>query len=388
MAIQSRGTQSLKQGRLFYIDNLRIVLTALVILHHMAITYGAPGMWYYNEVGMTSDISAMLMTLFLAINQSFFMGFFFMVSSYFSPGSFDRHGARPYVSDRLKRLGIPLLFYIIVISPLLRYVLALTRDFDVNFVEFIPGYIESLSGIDVGPMWFVETLLFFSLLYVLWRLMFRPTPTPQQNGSRAPSNTAIALFGVTLGVVTFVVRIWLPVGWQFLLLKLQFPHFTQYIAMFVIGLIAYQRGWLAGLTEAQGKVWRWVVVALIMLFPVIFVLGGALEGNLGPFMGGLHWQSFVYSLWEQLMCMAMVVTLVVWFRKRFNNQSTIVRALSSGAYAAYVIQAPVIVLLALALRGVQLDLALKFVLFAPVAVALSFLVGYLIKKLPFARNIL
>ncbi len=388
MAIQSRDTQSLKQGRLFYIDNLRIVLTALVILHHMAITYGAPGMWYYNEVGMTSDISAMLMTLFLAINQSFFMGFFFMVSSYFSPGSFDRHGAGPYVSDRLKRLGIPLLFYIIVISPLLRYVLALARGFDVNFVEFIPGYIASLSGIDVGPMWFVETLLFFSLLYVLWRLMFRPTPTPQQNGSRAPSNTAIALFGVTLGVITFVVRIWLPVGWQFPLLKLQFPHFTQYIAMFVIGLIAYQRGWLAGLTETQGKVWRWVVVALLMLFPVIFVLGGALEGNLGPFMGGLHWQSFVYSLGEQLMCMAIVVTLVVWFRKRFNNQSTLARALSSGAYAAYVIPATVTVLLALALRGIQLALALKFVLSAPVAVALTFLVGYLIKKLPLARNIL
>ncbi len=388
MAIQSRDTQSLKQGRLLYIDNLRIVLIALVILHHMAITYGAHGSWYYKEVGTMSDISTILMTLFLAINQSFFMGFFFMVSSYFSPGSFDRQGAGPYVRDRLKRLGIPLLFYILVIGPLLVYVLARTSGFDGSFLVFIPEIVERLPSIDFGPMWFVETLLFFSLLYVLWRLMFRPTPIPRHSESRAPSNTTIALFGIALGLVTFVVRIWLPVGWVFPPLNLQLPHFAQYIAMFVIGLIAYQRGWFAGLTEAQGKVWRWVVVALIMLFPVIFVLGGALEGNLEAYLGGLHWQSFAYSLWEQIMCMAMVVTLVVWFRKRFNNQSTLGRALSSGAYATYVIQAPVIVLLALALRGVQLDLALKFVLFAPVAVALSFLVGYLIKKLPFARNIL
>ncbi|MFC2052421.1 acyltransferase family protein [Chloroflexota bacterium] len=369
-------------------DNLRIVLTALVILHHLAIQYGAPGITYYIEEGPMSDISVILMTLFLAINQSFFMGFFFMVSSYFSPGSFDRHGAGPYVGDRLRRLGIPLLFYIIVISPLLNYVLILSRGFEGNFLEFIPRFIERLPGLDVGPLWFVAALLFFSLLYVLWRLIFQPTPNPRHGESRAPGNASIAIFAVALGLVTFVVRIWFPVGWEFMLLHWQFSHFAQYIAMFIIGLIAYQRGWFAGLTDAQGKVWRWVILALILLFPVLFVLGGALKGNLELIMGGLHWQSFAYSLWEQFMCVAMVVTLVVWFRKRFNNQNTIGKALSSGAYTTYVIHMPVIVLLALALRGIQLDMAIKFILVAPFAIALSFLVGYLIKKLPFARSIL
>jgi len=93
-------------------------------------------------------------------------------------------------------------------------------------------------------------------------------------------------------------------------------------------------------------------------------------------------------MWEQLMCLAMVVTLVTWFRKRFNNQNIIGRALSSGAYATYVFHIAVIVLLALALHGVQIDMALKFLLVAPFAITLSFLVGYLIKKLPIARNIL
>ncbi|MFC2020588.1 acyltransferase family protein [Chloroflexota bacterium] len=388
MAFQSRDTQPLKQGRLLYIDNLRIVLTALVILHHLAIQYGAPGITYYVEEGPMSDISAILMTLFLAINQSFFMGFFFMVSSYFSPGSFDRQGAGPYVRDRLKRLGIPLLFYILIISPLLHYVLTLSRGFDGNFLEFIPAFIESLPGIDVGPLWFVAALLFFSLIYVLWRLIFRSTYIAHDGESRALSNASIIIFAVALGLATFFVRIWFPVGWEFMLLHWQFSHFTQYIAMFVIGLIAYKRGWFAGLTESQGKVWRWVILALILVFPVLFVLGGALEGKLEPIMGGFHWQSFAYSLWEQFMCVAMVVTLVVWFRKRFNNQNTLGKALSSGAYATYVIHAPVIVLLALALRGIQLDMALKFVIVAPFAVGLSFLAGYLIKKLPLARSIL
>ena len=210
MAVQSQDTQPLKQSRLLYIDNLRIVLTALVVLHHLAIQYGGPGITYYKEVGSMSDISTLLMTLLLAINQSFFMGFFFMVSSYFSPGSYDRHGAGPYVGERLKRLGIPLLFYIIVISPLLHYVLALSRGFEGNIVEFIPRFIESLPGIDVGPLWFVAALLFFSLLYVLWRIIFRPTPLAHGGESRAPGNWSLVIFAAGLGVVTFVVRICFP----------------------------------------------------------------------------------------------------------------------------------------------------------------------------------
>ena len=54
---------------------MRIVLTALVILHHVALVYGGSGGWYWREQpGASSPILAM----FNAINQAFFMGFFFL----------------------------------------------------------------------------------------------------------------------------------------------------------------------------------------------------------------------------------------------------------------------------------------------------------------------
>jgi peptidoglycan/LPS O-acetylase OafA/YrhL len=31
--------------KIYYIDNLRVLLTALVVLHHSFVTYGAPGGW-------------------------------------------------------------------------------------------------------------------------------------------------------------------------------------------------------------------------------------------------------------------------------------------------------------------------------------------------------
>ena len=64
------------------------------------------------------------------------------------------------------------------------------------------------------------------------------------------------------------------------------------------------------------------------------------------------------------------------------------RTLSADAYATYVFFAPLIVLLALALSGVHWEMGIKFLLVGPVAVALCFLVGHLVRKLPLARDIL
>ena len=113
-----------------------------------------------------------------------------------------------------------------------------------------------------------------------------------------------------------------------------------------------------------------------------------MEGDLAPLMGGVHWQSLAYSVWEQFMCVAMVISLLVWFRNRLNRQGRLARAMSAAAYAAYVLFAPLIVLLALVLSGIRLNMVLKFVLVSPVAVILCFAVGYYVRKLPFARGIL
>jgi glucan biosynthesis protein C len=374
--------------RLLYIDNLRTLLTILVILGHLAIGYGGPGDWYYNEEGELGTAAAIVMTLLIAISQSFFMGLFFMISGYFSPASFDRRGARPYLRDRLKRLGIPLLFYTVVSQPLLVYALRVHHGLQEAFWRFPTLFSEYLNSLGVGPLWFVETLLIFSFIYALWRLLTKPAPAPSQSDGQAPGNAAIALFGVALGLASFVVRIWVPVGWWFEPLHLQLAHFPQYIALFMVGIVAYRRNWLAGISDAQGRIWLWIALVLIALFPVVLVAGGALEGDLTPGLGGLHWQSLFYCVWEQLMCMAMVVTLLVWFRNRFDQQGRVARAMSAAAYAVYVFHAPVIVLLALAVSGMRLDLALKFVLVAPVAVCLCFLVGHYVRKLPLARSIL
>ena len=40
----------MEKARLFFIDNLRILLIALVAMMHLSITYGGVGSWYYRNV--------------------------------------------------------------------------------------------------------------------------------------------------------------------------------------------------------------------------------------------------------------------------------------------------------------------------------------------------
>ena len=46
MAAEARSSIG---SRLLFVDNIRVFLTILVILHHLMITYAGTGRWYYNE---------------------------------------------------------------------------------------------------------------------------------------------------------------------------------------------------------------------------------------------------------------------------------------------------------------------------------------------------
>ena len=89
------------------IDALRASLTLLVLFHHSAVTYGAMGSWFYQEIEPSHAPSSLILTLFAAYNQAFFMGLFFLIAGSLTPGAIARHGAAQYLRERLIRLGAP-----------------------------------------------------------------------------------------------------------------------------------------------------------------------------------------------------------------------------------------------------------------------------------------
>ena len=59
--------------------------------------------------------------MFVASNQSFFMGLLFFVSTFFANTSYENKGAKAFLGSRVQRLGIPLLLFFFILSPLTIY---------------------------------------------------------------------------------------------------------------------------------------------------------------------------------------------------------------------------------------------------------------------------
>jgi hypothetical protein len=368
-----------KAGRLLYVDNIRVFLTVLVILHHLMIIYSGNGSWIYNE-NLQDAVTSTVGRWFCSVNQSFFMGLFLFISAYFVPASYDRKGPGRFLVDRLIRLGIPLVIYGWMIRPLWIYN---TWSFSNPFWTWYRGeYFRVYGYIGGGPLWFIEVLLIFACFYALYRA-FKPQPVEEIPAARFPRDRAIVLFAFLLGIVSFVVRIWFPQNSSIAELNLQLANFPQYIALFVLGLMAYPRNWLVTLPERTAHRWMLVVVVLSAL-PLLVGFERNPQAGRGPEL----MFSLISAWWEAFMCVGMCIAVVSLFRRYANQQGQFAGWSSRNAYTAYLIHEPVITSMAMAIAGLALYPLIKFALMGLVSVPLIFLSSALILKIPYTDRVL
>ncbi|GAB3893285.1 acyltransferase [Larkinella knui] len=369
------------QPKIHYLDYIKILLTVLVILHHVCITYGAPGGWYFRQP--TTQLAARFgLTLVVATNQSFFMGLFFLLSAYFVEPAYQRKGAPWFVMDRLKRLGIPLVFYSLILSPIMNFlVYRYGQHKRATFWQFLMGYD---NWIDPGVLWFVAALLVFTLIYVVLRQR-----SPLQYAINLPSMRGILLFAIAVGLISFLVRLVFPVGWTIPGLGFQLAYFPQYIALFAVGVLARQNEWLDQLTLRQGKRFGWLALALVGIgFPLLFIVTTTLQLPIGNFNGGWNGQSLLLCLWEQLVGIPICVALLSYSKYHWNGSNPFLNKLTRSAYSTYIFHPLVIIGLSLLVADLPFDPLLKLTLVAPLAVIGSFIIGRLALKVPGASTIL
>jgi Acyltransferase family len=374
-------SQMTKQ-KVIFIDHIKVLLTILVVLHHAAITYGGPGGWYYREPN-SSLPESILLTVFASVNQSFFMGLFFFLSALFIPGSLSTKGTGRFLIDRLKRLGIPLVFYSIVLSPVINYIAeGYGYHIQSSFMEYMSGYHH---WIDFGVLWFVAALLLFTLSYLLFRQFNMSLPALES----APADRTIFLIALLLGVISFLVRIEFPVGWTWWLFGFQFGHFSQYIAAFCFGLIAAENNWLNQLATRRSSFWLTIVLLLIFAgFPFMYFMKEITGSPMNSFSGGFHWQSFMVAIWEQLTGFSMSMFLLCFGQSLWNQSTSFLKPLSRSAFAAYIIHPVILVSLAVLAGSWTADPGLKLLVIGPSAVVVTFLIAFGLTRSPVIRQII
>lgn len=381
--------------RLFFVDNLRAALVILVVLHHVSLVYGASlEGYYYVEPPFGEPLDFLALLVFALVNQAWFMGAFFLLAGYFTPGSFDRKGPSSFLKERLIRLGIPLVVFVFVLSPIsfIGYYLmpagltGITQPLTwQSFWQAYPNFIG------LGPLWFVAMLLVFSFGYAAWRTLAKDRLSFALSRSSLPSYIGIGIFILALALASYLLRMIIPLGET----VLQFPtlaYLPQYLSFFVLGIIASRHDWFRILPRSMG-VAGFAIAALagVFLFPLAFsgrLFSLELTAALDNAMGNGHWQSAVYALWDSAFAVGMCLGLITLFRRFFDGHGRLGRFLSQHSYAVYVIHIPIVVFLTYALRGIDLASLLKFALASLITVPICFAIAYVIRKIPLVSRIL
>jgi peptidoglycan/LPS O-acetylase OafA/YrhL len=370
--------------RELYVDSLRSVMTALVILHHTAITYGAPGGWFYNELKPSGSASSLLLTLFVATNQAYFMGFFFLLAGYFTPASLERKGYGRFIGERFLRLGVPLLAFGLVLGPLTAALVTSARGH--GFWPTIVALWHRKQFIN-GPLWFAQALLIFSVAYCAWRAVAgMPLAQSARMASAVPAARWWLISALGVGVAALAIRQVVPVGVN--VFGLQLGYFAGYIFLFALGIAAWRHDWLRQLEWRHARAW---IIGLLIAWPAMpasIVLASAIYGpGKANFAGGLSWPAIVYALWEPFVAWGLIAAWLLVFRATMNRRSALWTWLNRRAYAVYIIHPPVLVGISLLLHAWSASALIKFGVTGALACAACWLASDPLVRLKGVRSI-
>jgi len=357
------------------IDALRAAVTLLLVFHHSAITYGAIGGWYYKEIAPSISLSGVLLILFCTVNQAWFMGLFFLLSGYFTPPAFDRHGAAGFVRERVIRLGIPLLVYFLLLYPLTE-ALAQTAKGRSFISVFVYQWMH--ARFEPGPLWFAEALLIFAAVWLVWRLLRKSAPAADR--TLFPSNAALLGAVLLTGLAAFLLRLVWPVGVNVGFLQL--GYFASYIALFAAGCAAASGKWLERIPAPSKRLWLKVAWIACPILPLAGLVDLHFHVFPGPSEGGLNPQAVLYAFWEPFVALGFILGLLAFFQRHFAVLNRFWASLARRAFLIYIIHPPVLVGVAIAWRDVAAPALLKFLLTGSVACALCYLVAGVLLRVP------
>lgn len=369
-----------------WIDHLRTAAIVLVVNMHACVTYSHVGDWYMMADPEPSMGAKVPFIVWQGMLQSFFMGLLFFVSAYFAAGSLARRGPGGFARERLVRLGLPALFYMLVIHP---FILLALNPWKHDFGppgKFYGNYILSgrFAG-SSGPLWFAVALLLFCLVLAAWNSVLGLSRSTSQ--AKPPSGKLLAAFALALGFGSFAVRLIQPIGTN--ILNLQLCFFVQYIAWFIAGLHAARHGWLVPLAlsrTARGAGWLALVGGPLALLGLLFF--GAQKAGPEIFFGGTHWQAFALAMWEQLTGLGLALGALALFARRFDRDSRLLRWMAERSFAVYVLHAPVLVGLAMLFRALPYHLYGLVVLLTATGLIVTYALADVARRIPGLRAIL
>ncbi|MFF7892683.1 acyltransferase family protein [Streptomyces sp. NPDC007907] len=168
-------SQAASPGRRPELDAIRMLVVIGLIFFHSALVFATEGDFY-----VTNSETTEVVTVIAGFGVVWAMPLLFQISGLGARHSLQRRGEGRFVTERLLRLGVPLLVATVLLNPLPQWLRQRASDpgYDESYLAFLPRFFDVHVELDefpflvqgryfeTGHLWFVVLLLTFSLMLV------------------------------------------------------------------------------------------------------------------------------------------------------------------------------------------------------------------------------
>ena len=374
-------------NRLYFIDYTRSFIVELAVVVHSAVAYLSfvPYKWIVVDTatGPLCDYVVLLVEFFA-------MPVLFFISGYLTPPSLAKNGPARFARSRLYRLGIPFIFGLCFMCPVMTYVRDLAKGkamagyFSYWLLEYFHGKMYT------GLLWFLSNLLIITLIYCCAcaaspRLKAYLQAPPDGGRSRLLRPSGLLAMAMVIGLCVFSVNLlvpdsyWVKIG-QKGILNFQLTRLPAYAGFFLFGIAACRADWrFMKEPDSMSALSGWGAGALICSVSYIALLQAFHET-----METSVALRFVIGLLRAVGPLCITILLLGVFKTWCSAPARWKDMLAANAYGVYVGHVPFVVVLQYWLMDSELTAPAKFAVVAGLSLPLSLALShFVIRRLPF-----
>ncbi|MCB0382168.1 MAG: acyltransferase family protein [Psychroserpens sp.] len=358
-----------KTERLHALDSLRAIMMMLGLVLHSVITYVGGEPYASWPIRDPNNYNTNLEVISSTIHV-FRMPIFMVVAGFFAALLFYERGSKKMFKNRMNRILLPFLVFVVVLFPFVRGGMRYTlKVFEGNINAFSEVAAMFASFSDFIPartmhLWFLYYLIMFSLGSYMLGLLFQKLPKISQYINKVfyyifekPILRLIVFSGITLVLLLLMDRSWVATSTSFV------PDFNTFIFYFFF----YMFGWLLFKSKSllgSFKQYDWA-------FTII-----ALAGYIWYFFIGYDFlDPFLIKVIKATCCWLLIFGVTGLFIRYGSNHSARMRYVSDSSYWVYLLHLPLTIIIPALIADWNISGTLKF-LFVTSSTAVICFVSY------------
>ena len=340
-----------KGARIRWLDNLRTVAIALVVLYHVGGVYEGAGMWasfwivddpatlsWVGIVGIIFDVMVMPIVFF--------------VSGYLTPLSLAERTGWEFVKGKFKRLMIPWVIAVLSLIPLYKAIFLYSRGLP---QESWTTYFHVTNPNSMNWLWFLPLLFYFNLIYLLLsklKINFKKISLVWAVvGTFLISLVSQMLLGEWLGF-----RSWTLTP----LIDFENERVLMYLIIFLLGVLCYQQ-------EVFGQKLQKKTLYNVVNYTSWLPITGHIFARLWPFMvpGFDYTAPFYRFLWWlsfDLTLLSIMYVMIISFWLYLDQSSKVWAELNRNSYGVYIVHVIMIGIFGTLLLGFNVPAVVKWIL--------------------------